>query len=487
MIRRAAALRLALLLGLALATGCSLAPQYTRPAVEPAAAWHDSVAVSTADTSIANVSWWEMFPDSQLHGLVRTALAENQDLKIAIERIEEARARYGFSRADLFPQINAGATAGKIGVSEGSLIHLPEEAGSSAQDQSLYVLGANLSWELDFFGRVRNASAAERAMLLAADQGRRAVVLSLVTDVASAYTDLRDLDRRLEISRRTLVSRQEYVDLARTRFQGGVAPEGDLRQAESEYHRLQAIVYGLEASVTQKEHEIAALMGRMPTDIQRGDPLEQQPTPAQIPAGLPSTLLERRPDIREAEEELIAANARIGEAKALLFPRISLTGAFGWASSEIDNFFTDVNQSWNILGSLVQPLFNAGKNKRRVEVTQSQQRQAAYAYQRTVVRAIQEVEDALVGYRKAGEQRTSQHARVEAERKVLELAEARYRGGVAGYLEVLDAQRSLYTSEIAEVEAIQSHYSGLIRIYKALGGGWPSSATDQPIEESQKK
>jgi multidrug efflux system outer membrane protein len=228
-------------------------------------------------------------------------------------------------------------------------------------------------------------------------------------------------------------------------------------------------------------------MGRMPTDIQRGDPLEQQPTPTQIPAGLPSTLLERRPDIREAEEQLIAANARIGEAKALLFPRITLTGAFGWASSEIDNFFTDVNQSWNILGSLVQPLFNAGKNKRRVEVTQSQQRQAAYAYQRTVVRAIQEVEDALVGYRKAGEQRISQHARVQAERKVLELAEARYRGGVADYLEVLDAQRSLYTAEIAETEAIQNHYIELIRIYKSLGGGWPSSATDKPIEESQEK
>jgi multidrug efflux system outer membrane protein len=354
-------------------------------------------------------------------------------------------------------------------------------------DQDLYVLGANLSWELDFFGRVRNASAAERAMLLAADQGRRAVVLGLVTDVASAYTDLRDLDRRLEISRRTLSSRLEYVDLARTRFEGGVAPEGDLRQAESEYHRLQSIVYGFEANVTQKEHEIAALMGRMPTNIQRGDPLEQQPTPTQIPAGLPSTLLERRPDIREAEEQLIAANARIGEAKALLFPRITLTGAFGWASSEIDNFFTDVNQSWNILGSLVQPLFNAGKNKRRVEVTQSQQRQAAYAYQRTVVRAIQEVEDALVGYRKAGEQRVSQHARVQAERKVLELAEARYRGGVADYLEVLDAQRSLYTAEIAETEAIQNHYIELIRIYKSLGGGWPSSATDKPIEESQEK
>jgi multidrug efflux system outer membrane protein len=483
---RAAASRLALLLGLAVAAGCSFAPQYTRPAVEPAAAWHDSVAVSTADTSIANVSWWEMFPDSQLHGLVRTALAENQDLKIAIERIEEARARYGFSKADLYPQINAGATAGKIGVSEGSLMHLPEGVNQDT-DQDLYVLGANLSWELDFFGRVRNASAAERAMLLAADQGRRAVVLGLVTDVASAYTDLRDLDRRLEISRRTLSSRLEYVDLARTRFEGGVAPEGDLRQAESEYHRLQSIVYGFEANVTQKEHEIAALMGRMPTNIQRGDPLEQQPTPTQIPAGLPSTLLERRPDIREAEEQLIAANARIGEAKALLFPRITLTGAFGWASSEIDNFFTDVNQSWNILGSLVQPLFNAGKNKRRVEVTQSQQRQAAYAYQRTVVRAIQEVEDALVGYRKAGEQRVSQHARVQAERKVLELAEARYRGGVADYLEVLDAQRSLYTAEIAETEAIQNHYIELIRIYKSLGGGWPSSATDKPIEESQEK
>ena len=479
MIRR---IGLALVL-LALGAGCSFAPQYERPALGPVEAWRDSVAVSSPDTSIANMSWWEMFPDSQLQRLVRIALVENQDLKIAIERIEEARARYGFSKADLYPHIQAGAGAGRIGMSEGSLMHLPEGAGG---EQDLYALGADLSWELDFFGRVRNASAAEKSLLLAADQGRRAVVLALVTNMAQAYTDLRDLDHKLEISRTTLTARAEYVDLARTRFEGGVAPEGDLRQAESEYLRVQSIVYDLERRVAQQENAIAVLMGRMPAGVQRGGSVEDQPTPAQIPAGLPSTLLERRPDIREAEERLVSANARIGEAKALLFPRISLTGAFGWASTELDNFFTDVNQSWSVLGSLVQPIFNAGKNRRRVEVTQSQQRQSAYMYQRTVVRAMQEVEDALVAYRKEGEQRTAQRTRVQAERKVLELAEARYRGGVAGYLEVLDAQRSLYNAEISEAQTIRNHVAALIQIYKALGGGWPSAPSDAPVEESKK-
>jgi outer membrane protein, multidrug efflux system len=462
-----------------IAAGCSLAPKYTRPELPSPEAWRDSIA--TPDTTIADTPWWELFGDDTLREVVETALIENQDLKIAVERIEEARARYGFAKSDFYPQVDLGATGGKLQSSSGSLFHLPE----GQTETPIYSLSASASWELDFFGRIRNASAAEKAGMLAADQGRRAVVITLVADVGQTYMELRDFDRQLEIARRTLDSRREYVDLARVRFEGGVTPETDLRQAESEYQRIRIATFELEKLVSQKENQLSALLGRMPQSIARGRSVDAMPVPPQIPAGLPSRLLERRPDILESEQQLIAANAHIGEAKALLFPRISLTGDFGFASTDLDQFFVGANQSWNILGNLLQPIFHGGKNRRRVQITESQQRQAVYAYERTVVNAMREVDDALVSYHKSGEQRTAQQARVEAERKVLDLAESRYRGGVAPYLEVLDAQRSLFSAEIDEAETIRNHVVSLIQVYKALGGGWPQTAAAPP--EGEKK
>jgi len=469
------------LLLVALAFGCSLAPRYTRPELPSPEAWRDSIA--TPDTTIAETPWWELLGDEKLKELVEIALTENQDLKIAVERIEEARARYGFAKGDFYPHVDAGAAGGQLQASQGSLLHLPE---GGALETHLYALEASASWELDFFGRVRNASAAEKAKMLAADQGRRAVVISLVADVGQAYVELRDLDRQLEIARQTLESRREYLDLARVRFEGGVTPEGDMRQAESEYQRIRIIIFELEKLISQKENQLSVLLGRMPASIARGRTVDALPVPPQIPAGLPSSLLDRRPDLREAEQQLIAANARIGEAKALLFPRISLTGSFGYASTEMDEFFVGANQSWNFLGQLLQPLFHGGQNRRRVQVTESQQRQAVYSYESTVIRAMREVEDALVSYHKAGEQRTAQQARVEAERRVLDLAESRYRGGVAPYLEVLDAQRSLFSAEIDEAETMRNHVVSLIQIYKALGGGWPQAAAPPAESESGK-
>jgi outer membrane protein, multidrug efflux system len=464
----------------ALLAGCSLAPKYTRPELPSPEAWRDSIA--TPDTTIADTPWWELFGDDTLREVVETALTENQDLKIAVERIEEARARYGFAKGDFYPQVDLGATGGKLQASSGSLFHLPE----GQAETPIYALSASATWELDFFGRIRNASAAEKAGMLAADQGRRAVVITLVAEVGQAYMELRDFDRRLEIARRTLESRREYMDLARVRFEGGVTPETDLRQAESEYQRIRIANFELEKLVSQKENQLSALLGRMPQSIARGRAVDAMPVPPQIPAGLPSRLLERRPDILESEQQLIAANAHIGEAKALLFPRISLTGNFGFASTDLDQFFVGANQSWNLLGNLLQPIFHGGKNRRRVQVTESQQRQAVYAYERTVVNAMRDVDDALVAYHKSGEQRSAQAARVEAERKVLDLAESRYRGGVAPYLEVLDAQRSLFSAEIDEAETIRNHVVALIQVYKALGGGWPQTAAAGPEGEQKK-
>jgi len=293
--------------------------------------------------------------------------------------------------------------------------------------------------------------------------------------VARAYFELRDFDRRLEISRRTIESRKEYVQLARDRFEGGLTPELDLRQAEAELHRIEAVVFDLERLIALKENEISVLCGRNPGPIARGQAVERQKLPAAVPAGLPSELLERRPDILEAEQRLAASTANIGEAKALLFPRIALTGSFGVSSTEMDDLFESDSKSWNILGNLLQPIFHAGKNKRRVEMTESRQRQTLYEYERTILRAFQETEDALVTYRKTGEQAQAQVQRVKADRKVLELSELRYRGGVAAYLEVLDAQRSLFSAELEETQTLGSHLVALVRLYKALGGGWPAS------------
>jgi multidrug efflux system outer membrane protein len=471
MARRRVALALALL-----AAGCTLGPNYNRPAVPTPPSWRDIPAAEAQ--SLANTPWWQLFDDPQLQELIRIALAENKDLKIAVERIEEARARYGFTKADLWPQVDLSATAGRLRFNSGSLIHTPEGDASNVTQGTevpIYAVAADVSWEIDFFGRIRRASEAQKALFLGAQEARRSAVLTLVAAVAQAYFELRDFDSRLEIARRTIQSRREYVQFAKDRFEGGVTPELDFRQAEAELRRVETVLFDLERLVALKENELSVLLGRNPGVIARGTSLVDQKLPPAVPAGLPSALLDRRPDIREAEQTLAAGTANIGEAKALLFPRIALTGSYGFASTEFDTLFDGPSKSWNIIGNLLQPIFHAGKNKRRVEVTESRQRQMLYAYERTILQAFRETEDSLVTYRKTGEQRSAQADRVAAERKVLELCELRYKGGVAAYLEVLDAQRSLFGAELDEAQTIGSHLVSLVRLYKALGGGWPGA------------
>ena len=453
-----------------LTAGCTLGPDYERPDVPVPEDWREVDA--DEQQSLANTPWWELFEDPELVRLIDVALAENKDLKIAVERIEEARAFYGFQRADLFPKVDLQASTGLVRVSEQGIP--PFGSGTDNKD-ALHAVGATAFWELDFFGRIRRATEAELALLWAAEETRRAVVLALVTDVARAYVELRDLDRRFEISRRTLESRVEYVELARVRYEGGRTPELDLRQAEAEMHRTASFVHDFEGLVTQKENELSALLGRNPGDIARGQALDELAVLPAVPVGLPSELLERRPDVRAAEQELASASARIGEAKALLYPNIALTGAFGWESTELDDLLESPAQSWSIAANLLQPIFNAGQNRRRVDVAESQQRQALYAYERAVLLAFRDVEDALAALRQAGLRRGAEEQRVQAELKVLELAELRYRGGVADYLEVLDAQRSLFDAELGETGTQRDELLSLIQLYKALGGGWPQA------------
>jgi multidrug efflux system outer membrane protein len=464
-----------------LSAGCALGPNYKRPEIPTPPTWREIPAAEAQ--SFANTPWWQVFDDPQLQELIKIALTENKDLKIAVERIEEARARYGFTKADLWPHVNANATAGALRFNSGSLIHTPEgdtATPAEATETGIYSLTADVSWEIDFFGRIRRGSEAQQALFLGTQEARRSAVLTLVADVARAYFEMRDIDRRLVIAKRTIESRRESVQLARDRFEGGLTGEMDFRQGEAELHRVEAILADLEQLAAFKENELSVLLGRNPGPVTRGREIEEQKVPEAVPAGLPSELLDRRPDIRVAEQLLAARTANIGEAKAMLFPRIALTGSFGFTSTELDTLFDGPSKSWNIIGNLLQPIFNAGKNKRRVEINESQQRQSLYAYERTILDAFRETEDALVGFRKTGEQRTATTGRVNAERKVLELAELRYRGGVSAYLEVLDAQRSLFSAELDEAATIGNHLVSLVRLYKALGGGWPPAPEPPP-------
>lgn len=452
---------------LLVSAGCKMGPDYQRPDLGAPEGWRE--VTPGEQQSLANKNWWELFDDPELVKLIEIALAENQDLKIAVERIEEARAIYGFTRADLYPKLDAYAAAGALEASRNGLPGIPNSVDNKSD---LYQLGGQMFWELDFFGRIRRASEAELAQMYATEQARRAVVLTLVTDVARAYVELRDFDRRLDISRRTVESRVQYVALARDRFEGGVTSELDLRQAEAELHRTESLVFNFEQLVRQKENEISVLLGRNPGEIPRGRRLDEMVVPAEVPPGLPSELLERRPDLRQAEEQLVSANARIGSAKALLYPSISLTGSFGWESKELDELFDSPSLTWSLGANLLQPIFNAGQLQRGVEATEARQRQALYAYERSVRQAFREVEDSLIGVRQSDLRRTAEGQRVEAERKVVELSELRYRGGVSAYLQVLDAQRNLFNAELDETSAMRDKVVALIQLYKALGGGW---------------
>ena len=461
---------LALLSAAALLAGsCTLGPDYERPDVPTPEAWRDVPAPVTE--SLANTAWWDLFADPALQELVHVALVENEDYLIATERIQEFRARLGFTEADFYPQVDLNASTGQYDVSQnGPTPNFP----NNDDNAHIHHVSLDVFWELDVFGRIRRASEAERALLYASEETRRAVAIALVADVGQAYVELRDLDRRVEIGRRTLQSRAEYVDLARRRFEGGLTSEMDWRQAEAEYHRLAAILQDFERQDRQKENQLSQLIGRNPGPIMREAEWTVPGAPPEVPAGLPSTLLERRPDLLAAEDVLHAETADVGAAKALLFPRIALTGSTGYEATHVSDLFEGQSIAWSIAGNLLQPIFEGFRNKERVAIQESQMRQALYDYERSVHIAFREVEDALIAYQKTGEQRDSQGARVTAEREVVRLSDLRYRGGVSDYLEVLDAQRELFSAEIDEVVAISDHYVALIRLYKALGGGWPT-------------
>jgi multidrug efflux system outer membrane protein len=450
---------------LLLLAGCAMGPNYQRPETTPMQlAWRDS-ALAIRDSSYANIPWWGVLNDTTLQQLVRTALRENRDLQIALARVNEARAQLGIARYELYPQIDIQGRA-RTGETGDSIFN------GAVLVNGFNTLGVGLNWEIDLWGRARRLNESARATLLASEQGRRGVIITVVSEVARAYFEMRDLDAQLGITQTQVGIRQQSLDLARARFQGGLTSELDVRQGESALAAAEGTQSRIQRFRTQKENELSVLLGHTPGDIPRGLPLTAQQVPDVIPAGIPSELLTRRPDIRQAEEQLRAANARIGAAIAAMFPTISLTAAGGTASEDLGNLFKSGFGFWNVAVNLFQPILNRGRNVKQVALERARTEAAVGNYERTVLTAFQEVEDGLVSVQRLREEAAAAGRAAAAAGRSVVLAGLRYEGGVDNYLNLLDAQRSLLDAQLAESDLQRQHRVAVVRLYRALGGGW---------------
>jgi outer membrane protein, multidrug efflux system len=457
---------------LSLLAGCAVGPKYRRPVVEPPSAFRgssDTAAASDPD-SLADLKWFEVFKDEQLQELIRTALVNNYDLRRAVARIQAARANLGITRSDQFPNITVGADVTTLRNSGGGQFVLP---GGGSRDRTFGTVLLNLlSFEVDIWGRLRRAKEAARANLLATEEDRKAVMTTIVGDVSASYFNLLELDMELEIARETLATRQESLNLIRSRQQGGVATMLDVRQAEQLVYGAAQTIPDIERLIEQTENQINLLLGRDPGPVARGRSLSEQEQPPSAPPGLPSSLLERRPDIRAAELNLVAATANIGVAKAAYFPQISLTGFLGGQSSQLSNLFGGTGGAWNFAPQVTLPIFNAGRVKSGVRFTEAQRQLASTQYQQAIRTGFREVSDALVEYRKVKEIREQQEALVTTLQDRSRLAYVRYRGGVDTQLNALDADRDLFSAELSLAQTKRNELLALVLLYKALGGGW---------------
>jgi len=462
--------RLFLLTCVALALGgCTVGPNYVRPAVDTPPSWRMTDAQAK---DVANTAWWGQFDDPVLDNLIGAALRENLDLQIASARVDEFSGRYGFVRADLFPQVGANAAAGRQRTTEETGNALSPGFNSTLNNYSA-TLGA--TWELDVWGRIRRATEAARAELVGSEEGRRAVILSLVGSVAGSYVNLRDLDRQLEIAKETAKTRGDSLGIFKLRFEGGFTSEVEYVQVKSQYEEAMAVIPAVEKAITLQENALCVLLGRNPGPIPRGKTIDQLVLPS-IPAGLPSDLLARRPDILQAEQNLVAANARIGVAKAAYYPAISLTGFFGVASTDLSNLFTGPAQVWSYSAPITMPIFTAGKIAGNVQASEAIQRQALAGYRQSIQTAFREVDDSLSDQARTREQLAAQARQVQALQKYVELAQLRFDNGYTSYLEVLDAQRTLFNVQLDYTKNQGVLFQALINLYKAMGGGWVTEA-----------
>ena len=449
-------------------SACTIGPDYRRPETSAPAAWRAGTAPASES---ADAVWWEQFQDAALTSLVRAALANNKDLEIATARVDQAFAQYGITRSALFPQVDADASAGR----QRSSLNGPIPVVPGRATLNDYQVALSASFEIDVWGRLRRASEAARAGVLASEEGRRTVVLTLVSAVANGYIQLCALDRQLEIARQTSQSLGEAARLQRVRFEGGAVPESDYRQAESQYETAAAQVPELERLVARQENFISVLLGANPGPIARGRTIDALLFPA-LPSGLPADLLERRPDIRQAEQNLVAANADIGVAKAAYFPRISLTALLGIESGELSNLFKGPSRTWSYGAGVSLPIFNGGRVRNQVAQAEALQREALSSYRQSVIFAFQDVENALVDRAKFAQTREVQARNVAALQRFRDLAALRYREGATLYIEVARAEESLFSAQLAYVATQSQLFQSYANLYKAMGGGWIAEA-----------
>ena len=467
-------------LAVAILSGCTVGPNYKKPSVNVPVVYRQPVDETTtkpadivtkqsptspsAAPSLGDEEWWEVFQDKELQGLIRTALKNNYDVRIAAARVLEAQAQLGIVRADQFPSVSVG---GNISSQQSPKIG-PIPSFEVTQGQ----VNAAAAWNLDFWGKYRRATEAARANLLANEWGQKEVMATLVASVASDYFVLRQLDLQLEISKRTLSSRQDSLGLVQTLAQHGINSLLDVRQSEQLVYTAATEVPDLERQIAQEENAISILLGNNPGDIPRGLKLTEQPHTPEVPVGLPSSLLERRPDILQAEQNLIAANAQIGVARAAYFPQVSLTGTAGYESAALTNLFSGPSGAWNLLASVSQPIFQGGRLKSNVRFAEAQRQQFLLAYQQTIQGAFRDVSNALVAYRKNREFRIQQEHLVDAARDAARLSEVRFQVGTTDYLEVLTNNTNYFSAELGLAQAEGNELTALVQLYQALGGGW---------------
>ncbi len=465
---------------LALASsGCMIGPDYLRPVIDSPQSWR--VSDETAK-DLANSAWWEQFNDPVLNDLIATALRENKDLMIASARIDEYAGRYGVTRSQLFPQIGLGYDVTK----QKNTIPGTTVKGT----YNSYETFLSASWEIDLWGKIRRQSEAARAQIVATEEGRQGVILTLVSSVANNYVTLRSLDRQLEIAKATAKTRGESYQVFQDRYSGGVISQLELSQNRSQYDEALASIPVIEKTIAQQENALSLLLGRNPGPIARGKNIDELAPPT-TPEGLPSSLLERRPDLREAEQNLIAANAQIGAAKAAFFPSISLTGLLGVASGGLSNLFHSESKVWQYGAAVNLPIFTGGSLFGQLQVAEAQQQQALYSYQKAIQQAFSEVNNALVDQEKTRVQLAAQADEVKSLVLYAELARLRYDNGYTSYLEVVDAERSLFGVQQSYTQTKQTLLQAAINTYKAMGGGWTDEAarlneapTATPVPES---
>jgi multidrug efflux system outer membrane protein len=450
-----------------LLAGCTVGPNYKRPKIDVPTVYRGSAAEQAANSGAASLGdqkWWEVYPDEELQKLIRTALQQNYDVRIAAARILQAQAQLGITRADQFPSIAGGAAASEQRSPQSKII----PAFTSSANQ----VNLSLAWELDFWGKFRRSTEAARANLLASEWARQEVLSTLVSNIATAYFQLRELDLELEISKSTLGSRQNSLKLTQLLADHGSTSMLDVRQAEQLVYTAGEQIPDLERRIEQQENFISTLLGQNPGAVARGRKLTEQPHAPEVPAGLTSTLLERRPDIRQAEQQLIAFNARIGVAKAAYFPQINLTADAGYQSSALTGLFTGPAGLWSFGGALTQPIFEGGRLRNNVRLTEAQMQEAVIFYQQTIQEAFREVADALIGYRKSQEFRAQQELLTRSAQDAARLSDIRYKGGATSYLEVLTNQTNYFSAELNLAQAERNELLALVELYKALGGGW---------------